>query len=214
MNGRLSAVALVAPLVALSLLTSVGSSAAADDATLLRVFLTDGTSLVSYGEFARVADRVVFSMPTASLGVAPGVALGSALGSAAATPPLQLVNLPADRVDWSRTNRYTDSARAARYVDMHGEEDYARLSTEVARALDEVIFTTDAARRLAIVERARKTLAEWPERHFNYRLNDVRQMLVLLDEAIADLRVSAGGERFDLSLVALVGPPEIGRAHV
>ena len=37
---------------------------AADDATLLRVFLNDGTSLVSYGELARVGDRVVFSMPT------------------------------------------------------------------------------------------------------------------------------------------------------
>ena len=37
---------------------------AADEATLLRVFLTDGTSLVSYGEPARVSDRVIFSMPT------------------------------------------------------------------------------------------------------------------------------------------------------
>ena len=36
---------------------------AADEATLLRVFLTDGTSLVSYGEPAKVSDRVIFSMP-------------------------------------------------------------------------------------------------------------------------------------------------------
>src|SRR4051794_38485509 len=37
---------------------------AADDATLLRVFLTDGSSIVSYGEPARAGDRIVFSMPT------------------------------------------------------------------------------------------------------------------------------------------------------
>jgi len=47
----------------LCLLTVARPSDAADDATLLRVFLRDGTSLLSYGEFARVADRVVFSMP-------------------------------------------------------------------------------------------------------------------------------------------------------
>jgi len=60
-------------------------AAAADDAvTLLRVFLTDGTSLVSFGEPARVNDRVVFSMPTAAM----------------PNPPLHLVNLPLNRVDW------------------------------------------------------------------------------------------------------------------
>ena len=77
---------------------------AADDATLLRVFLTDGTSLVSYGEPARVDDRVVFSMPTE---IAPN-------------PPLHLVNLPADRVDWDRTNRYAATARMTRYVEDAG----------------------------------------------------------------------------------------------
>ena len=38
----------------------------ADVAPLFRVFLKDGTSLVSYGEMARVDDRVVFSMPTSA----------------------------------------------------------------------------------------------------------------------------------------------------
>ena len=55
----------------------VPAAAAADDVTLLRVFLKDGTVLVSYGEPARVDDRVVFSMPTA----------------ATPNPPLHLVNL-------------------------------------------------------------------------------------------------------------------------
>lgn len=180
-----------ASVMMLSLLTHVGVSAAADDATLLRLFLRDGTSLVSYGEFARIADRVIFSLPT----------------STASNPTLQLVNIPADRVDWERTDRYADAARAARYASTLAEGDYVELSNRVATALNEVAFMNDPARRLAIVEGARKTLAEWPQNHYNYRSNDVRQMLTLLDEAIADLRSSAGGSRFDLSLVAVTPPP-------
>ena len=166
------------------LLTQARPSAAADDATLLRVFLRDGTSLVSYGEFAHVADRVVFSLPT----------------SPSPNPALQLVNLPADRIDWDRTNRYADSARAARYAATQAEPDYVALSNSVARTLNDVATATDPARRLAIVEGARKTLAEWPQSHYNYRVGEVRQMLSMLDEATADLPAPAGGNRFDLSL--------------
>jgi hypothetical protein len=179
-----------AAVATLCLLTAARPSDAADDATLLRVFLLDGTSLVSYGEFARVADRVVFSMPIDST----------------VDPPLQLINIPADRVDWARTDRYADTARAARYTVTQGESDYVALNNAVSRALNDVAFTSDPARRLAIVEDARKTLAEWPETHFHYRIGDVRQMLGMLDEAIADLRATAGGSRFDLSLVAVAEP--------
>src|SRR3954466_7360606 len=87
-------------------------AAAADDATLLRIFLTDGTALVSYGEPARIGDRVVFSMPTAST----------------PNPPLHLINLAADRVDWDHTNRYAAAARAAHYIETQGDLDYAALS--------------------------------------------------------------------------------------
>src|SRR5258708_36484210 len=46
------------PLVAAVLVLSARRTAAAvEDATLLRVFLSDGTSLVSFGEPARVGDR-------------------------------------------------------------------------------------------------------------------------------------------------------------
>src|SRR5688500_3515074 len=84
--------------------------AAPDGATIFRVFLTDGTSLVSYGEPARVGDRIVFSMPTsASLD----------------TPPLHLVNLAANHVDWARTERYAETARATRYYETSAEADYA-----------------------------------------------------------------------------------------
>jgi hypothetical protein len=176
-----------AGLVGLCLLTDVGRLVAADDAVLFRVFLKDGSSLVSYGEYAHVGDRVVFSMPTA----------------ATPNPPLQLVNIPETRVDWDRTNRYTDSARGNRYVATQAETDFAELSGVLAKVLNEVSSVTDPAKRLSLVENARRTLAEWPQQHFNYRQADVQQMVSMLDEAIADLKAAAGGERFNLSFVSL-----------
>jgi hypothetical protein len=175
-------VALVVGLMALA-----RPMAATDEATLLRVFLQDGTSLISYGELARVGDRVVFSMPTSA---------------AMADPQLHLVTLPAERVDWRRTDRYAESARAARYVATRAEADYAALSGEIADALNAVGRTTDPKARLAIVERARKTLADWPAQHYDYKHAEVRDLLPLLDDAIADLRAMAGVEQFALSLVA------------
>jgi hypothetical protein len=175
---------------ALCLVAGVSVSLAADEATLFRVFLRDGSSLVSYGEFARVGDRVVFSMPTA----------------ATPNPPLQLVNIPDDRVDWDRTNRYAESARADRYVATQAEADYVELSGVLTKALNEVSTVTEPNKRLALIENARRTLAEWSQNHYNYRQADVQQMVSMLDEAIADLRASAGGERFNLSFVSLSGP--------
>ena len=175
------------------LLTCARASAAADEATLFRVFLNDGSSLVSYGEIARVGGRVVFSIPTGS----------------EPSPPLQLVNIPADRVDWDRTDRYAVSARAMHYIATQADADYAALSNQIALTLNDVALTTDPAQRLAIVEQARKTLAAWPLGHFNYRQFEVRQMLSMLDEAIADLRVAAGRERFDLNFVAYTDPAAI-----
>jgi hypothetical protein len=166
-------------------------AAAADDVTMQRVFLTDGSVLVSYGELARIDDRVIFSMPTA----------------ATPDPPLHLMNLAADRVDWARTNRYAEGARAAHYLNTQAEADYAALSGRMALALNQLIETDDAARRLAIAQNARRMLAAWPLDHYNYRLAEVRQMLGLLDEAIADLRAATGDGRFDLSLSAFADPP-------
>ncbi len=184
---------LAAAIVAVCLVIPVRAAAADDSATLLRVFLTDGTSLVSYGEPARVADRVIFSMPTATT----------------PNPPLHLVNLPIARVDWDRTSRYAATARETRYVQTQADADYAALSNDVSLTLDEVARTTDPRRRLAIVERARTTLAEWPQNHFNYRQAEVRQMLSMLDEAIADLQAATGRGRFTLTLSAFVDPPAI-----
>jgi hypothetical protein len=184
---------LAGALVVFCLLTTGRASAATDVATLFRVFLKDGSSLVSYGEFARVGDRVIFSMPTATT----------------PNPPLHLVNLADDRVDWDKTNRYAASARATHYIETQAETDYLGLSNEIAQTLNDVSLTTDASKRLAIVERARKALAEWPANHFNYRSAEVRQMLILLDEAIADLRAASGGERFALDFSAFSELPPI-----
>src|SRR5437870_3288177 len=100
-----------------------------DDPVLLRVFLSDGRSLVSFGEPARVGGRIVFSMPS----------------SAAAGAPLQLVDIAADRVDWDRTNRYATSAHTKRYIETQAENDYTMLSNEIARALNEVAISKDPA---------------------------------------------------------------------
>ncbi len=169
------------------------AAAPPDEATLLRVFLIDGTSLVSYGEPARVNDRVIFSMPTATT----------------PNPPLHLVNLPIARVDWERTSRYAATARASHYVETQAENDYATLSNDVASTLNEVALTAAPSQRLAIVQRARQTLADWPQSHFNYRAAEVRQLLGMLDEAIADLQASRSPGRFALTLSAFTDPPAI-----
>jgi hypothetical protein len=193
MNIRTSAGA-VATLCLLIAGRASAAGQAAGDATLLRVFLKEGGTLTSYGELARIGDRVVFSMPTGAPG--PDV-------------PLHLVDIAADGVDWDRTTRYADAARAHHYVETRAEDDYAALTSEAARTLNDVALTTDVAKRLAVVERARKTLADWPQAHFNYRSADVQQMLAMLDEAIADLRAASGGERFDLAVVAFSEPPPL-----
>jgi hypothetical protein len=160
------------------------------DATLFRLFLTDGTTLVSYGEFARLSDSVVFSMP---------------VGGTPAEPRLHIVTLPAERIDWARTDRYAASARYQRYAETRGEEDFARLTNDVARILNEVALTTDRQQALAVAEQARSALAEWPQSHFGYRQRDVNEIVMLLDEAISDLRAAAGANRFDVALVASPG---------
>jgi hypothetical protein len=169
----------------------IARGAAADDATLFRLFLKDGGSLVSYGEVARVGDRVVFSMPT----------------SAGPSPALHLANIAADKVDWDRTERYAASARSGRYLETQAESDYTTLSNQVTELLNDVARTDEPARRLTIVEDARKALAEWPASHYNYRDADIRQLLTMLDVAIADIRATSGRGRFDLNLVAFATPP-------
>jgi hypothetical protein len=162
--------------------------ASASDPTLFRIFLKDGTALVSYGEFARVGDRVVFTMP---------------LGE----HRQQLATVGASEVDWTRTDGYTYSVRAGHYAATVGESDYAVMSTRVARQLTEIAQGTNPYDQLSQAESARRELAEWPSRHFGYKADEIRETLGVLDEVIAGLRAKASNTRFDISLVAGVVPP-------
>ncbi|MBI2832949.1 MAG: hypothetical protein HYX76_00810 [Acidobacteria bacterium] len=179
-------------IAALSLPPATRAAAGPTDAILYRIFLNDGATLVSYGEYVRLDDRVIFSTP---------------LGPLSPNPQLQLVTIPASAVDWHSTEQYAESARYGHYVATRAETDYTLMSAEVARALNEVGLTTDPAKRLQIAENARRTLAAWPLANYGYRAQDVRQALGLLDEVISELRAGAGESRFELSLVATVLPP-------
>ena len=159
---------------------------------LFRVFLTDGRVLASYGEWARVDDHVIFSMPT----------------QMSRDPvELHLVTIPAGRVDWPRTEQYAESVRAAAYAASRGDADFAAFSNEVAKVLNEVSQITDPNVRLATAEQARRSLADWPGSHYGYRVGEVREALSVLDEVIAQLRVAVGQTRFDLSLSAPMASP-------
>jgi hypothetical protein len=155
---------------------------------LFRVFLNDGTSIASVGEVARVGDRVVFPLPL----------------SATRQP---MASVAASEVDWTRTDRYANAVRGARYAATRGEADFAAMSAIVARTLSDVAVTPGRGAQLALAERARRLLADWPRGHYGYRADDVRQTLGLLDEVIAGLRAATGETKFDVSLVAGTLPP-------
>jgi hypothetical protein len=159
-----------------------------------RIFLLDGTTLTSYGEYARVADRVVFSIP---------------IGNPLPQPNLQLISIAQSIVDWDRTEKYSEAVRAKRYAETRGEEDFALLGGRVIEALNLLALTPDPARRLAMAEEARRNLAQWPAQNYGYRASDVAQLLASLDEVVSELRVAAGQSSFDLSLVATTEPPEL-----
>src|SRR5688572_1876235 len=184
------AAALMCAVLALS---SIATAQPAASRVLFRVFLSDGRVLSSYGEWARLDDRVIFSMPT-QLSREP--------------VELHLVTIPSQRVDWPRTESYAESVRAAAYAATRGDADFAAFSSEVAKTLNEVARITDPALRLSTAERARQKLADWPAAHYGYRIGEVRDALAVLDEVISQLRISVGITRFDLSLSApLPAPP-------
>ena len=166
------------------------------DAVLYRIFLRDGATLVSYGDFARVADRVVFSIP-----------IGGLEGS---SPALQLVSIAESVVDWDRTDRYMQAIRARRYAATRGEQDFEALGVAVARALNEVATTTDPAQAVARARDVQRVLAAWPKNHYGYRAGDVAELSQLLAQAVSELNAAAGQPRFDLDLVATASalPPD------
>jgi hypothetical protein len=173
----------------IAILIAGATPALAESVTLFRVFLNDGSAVVSYGEFARIGDRLVFSMP-----------LGEA--DVVGNPNLHVVNLPISAVNWTATEKYAESARYSRYMAESAESDYAALAGEVAATLNSIVLAEDPKARLDLALAARRRLASWPRDHYGYRTADVREMLGLLDEAISGLRVAAGETSFAIDLVA------------
>jgi hypothetical protein len=183
------ALILVVSFVVLASVADLGAAAAAQ---IFRIFLKDGSTLVSYGEYARVGDRVVFSVP---------------VGDLAAEPTLQVLTIAESMVDWERTDRYADAVRAKHYAESRGEEDFALLTGRVTAALNEIALTPDPKRRLAMAQEARRNLAAWPAANYGYKAADIAKLVSIFDDVIAELRVEAGQGQFDLSLVAMTQPP-------
>jgi hypothetical protein len=169
---------------------------AQSETTLYRVFLRDGSTLLSYGEFARVSDRIVMSVP-----------LGS---STPAGPDLHLVSIPSDAVDWDRTDAYADAVRASRYAATRGPDDFALLNGAITTALTDIALTADANRKMAKAAEARQNVTRWIAEHYGYRAADVARMASLFDDVVAETRAAAGIKNFDLSLIAnLAAPPSV-----
>ncbi len=165
------------------------------EATLYRVFLQDGTTLVSYGDYARVGDRVVISVP---------------LGSSSSNPDIQMVSIPSSSVDWDRTDAYAESARAARYAATRGPDDYALLAQGVARALSDIAVQPSPATKIAMATEARQNVTRWVAEHFGFRATDVAQLAALFDDVIADARAASGAPNVDLALMAnMAAPPSM-----
>ena len=175
----------------------------AESVPLFRVFLNDGTAIVSYGEYARVGDRLVFSMP-----------IGAVDASAAGDPSLHVVNLPVSSVNWTATEKYAESARHTHYMANSAESDYAALAGHVASTLNAIVLAKDPKARLKMAMDARRRLATWPKDHYEYRADDVREMLGLLDEAISGLRVAAGETSFTIDLIATAPAAREPRDHM
>ena len=173
-------------LLALVYLVLPSTGIAASTALLFRLYLTDGTSVVSYGEFARAGDRVIFSM---------------VMGSGD-EPRLHVASLPVSAIDWARTDVDAASTRFQWYAQARGEEDFERLSGDVASVLNAVVRSDNPAQVLERAQHARVTVAEWARTHYGYRQQDVREIMAILDEAIAQLRGAAGVSSFNVSLVA------------
>ncbi len=157
---------------------------------IFRVFLKDGRALASYGEYAHVGDRLIFTVPVGDIGIAS----------------LPLISLPVSSVDLERTEKYTESVRAAQFSAARGPQEYDALTTEVSKAVDGISHTQDAAVRLAMAEDGRAKLVTWAAQSHGYRSKDVQQLTQMLDEIIQQLRASAGGAQFSLALVA--GTPD------
>lgn len=167
------------------------ASPATASAEIFRIFLKNGTALASFGEYARVDDRLVFTLP---------------IGTGARAIH-ELVSLPVAEVDLERTERYAEAVRASQFAATRGAAEFAALSDRLSRQLAAVDGMATPAERLASADAARQELVDWASGSHGYRADEVQQLLQLFDSTIIDLRVAAGESRFAINLSATVVPP-------
>src|SRR5262245_43999202 len=163
------------------------SPTAPTDTVLFRIFLRDGSTFISYGEYARVADRVVLTLPI--------------FGEAAA-PELHVLSIPSDRVDWEKTDAYAEAVRATRYAATQGPNDFALLSEAVSRALTDIAVTTDRDRKASMAIEARQNVMKWVSEHYGYRAQEAARMASIFDDVVAESRAASGAPNYDLTLIA------------
>ena len=159
-----------------------------------RIFLQQGETLVAYGGYVRVGDRVVFSLPVSNL----------------IRAHTQLVTVPASVVDWTATEQYAQAARASLYAATRGEADFVRLSAEVAETLNQIAFSPDPGRRRTLARDARRLLVSWTAANHGYREHDIHEVVALLDEAIATPGAPTSIDGLNLRLVGTtMRPPRV-----
>lgn len=155
--------------------------------SVFRIFLTDGRVVHSHGECATLPDELVCVVK---------------LGGGDVAESHDLLTVPLTRVDMEKTTAYARAMRAAQYGATRGEREYAELTTDVARMMAELGTSTDRHRRLGIAQVARRKLETWSAAHFGYRAAETRQLVSLMDEVIAELRVAAGETTFTIDFAA------------
>lgn len=160
---------------------------------IFHLFLKDGSSVVSYGEYTRDGDRVVLPVPVGPIEAPDGI---------------KVVSVPSMLVDWSRTQQHTDVVRYRHYAATRGERDYVALTDQVATALARIAETSDPAVRLTIARETRAVVAGWTRSRYGYRSADARGLVELLDEAVLVAQVALGDRSFSFDLVASTEPPD------
>lgn len=188
LNGCTRVRAFTTAMLVMAIVAGHALRGSAAEPVLYRIFLRDGAALVSFGEYARVADRVVFTMPIGE-----------------GEENLQLVSIADGTVDWERTEQYTHAVRARRYAETQGPEHFARLANRVTEALNDIRLTGDPARQLAMAEEARGNLARWPFDNYGYGADEIVPLLGMLDDVVAEMR-GAAGQTVELSLAATTMP--------
>ena len=84
--------------------------------------------------------------------------------------------------------RSADAARASHYASTRGESDYARLTAEVAAALNKIAAAPDDRTRLQMAETMRRRVADWARESYGYRTFDISQISGMLDELVSSPR--------------------------